>query len=271
MVQRETGATVKTIAGIIQWEAHGSAHAMIGVGTAQAVCTDYEIRRFVREGKQVFVVNEKECDWSVEPSRLLKLIRTAEFKTLSAAQATKKLWMSEGAAKRQAIDKKIADYHARRKIELQKIVHRAVTDGEIARVNLVIKSVFGRVWPRTIKGMETGMLSPADTLRAFALDCIENSGSAHGYPIPEINRETAAEIARAVRSASRSTKKVSSALIDLCIALHWLPPHNWRDMTETEIASELKKRGFDLSPKNARTRANRLGLFSARESGPKAR
>lgn len=262
----------------MQWDKNGKAFAMLGVATVQEICTIFAIDRIVRDGKQVFVVNEIECDDSIEPPRPLKLIRTAEFKTLPKAQAEKKLWMAEGAEKRRAIDKKITDYHASRKTELQKIAQneadktfqRARIDGEVGRVKKAIKSALARIWPRSIKAMDNGTQSPADTLRAYALDCIGNSGSAWGFPIPEIDRETVAEISRAYRSASRSTMKVSSSLIDLCIALHWLPPHNWRDMTETEIASELKKRGFDISPANARTRANRLELYSARESGPKA-
>lgn len=270
---------MKTFPVIIQWNKNGKAHALLGVATSQEVCTVFEIRRIVRDGKTVFVVNEIECDASIEPPRSLKLLRTAEFKSLPKAKAEKRLWMDEDAAKERAIKKKIADFEANRKNELQKIAQteadkifqRARIAGEVDRVKEAIKSAFARIWPRSIKAMDNGTQSPADTLRSYALDCIGNSGSAWGFPIPEINRATAAEISRAVRSASRSTKKIKSALIDLCIALHWLPPHNWRDKTEAEIATELKVCGFAVSSVNARTRANRLGLYSARESGPKAR
>ena len=269
---------MKTIPAIVQWDKNGKAHALLGVATVQEICTVHEIRRIVRDGKAVFVVNEMECDDSVEPPHPLNLIRAAEFKTLTKAQAKMNLWMAEGEAKEQAGRKKIASFEARRKTELQSIAQSeadktfqpARIAGEVARVNKAIKSAFARIWPRSIKAMETGTQSPADTLRAYALDCIENSGSPAGFPIPEINRATVAEIVRAYRSASRSTKKVSSALIDLCIAVHWLPPHNWRDKTETEIASELEKRKFHLSPRNARARANDLGLYSGRVSGRKA-
>jgi hypothetical protein len=270
---------MKTFPVIIQWNKNGKAHALLGVATGQEVCIVFKIDCFVRDGKQVFVVSEIECDASVEPPRPLKLIRAAEFKTLPKARAEKNLWMAEDETKKQASLKKIADFEASRKTELQKIAQseadktfqHARIAGEVARVKEAIKSAFARIWPRSIKAMDNGTQSPADTLRSYALDCIGNSGSAWGFPIPEINRATAAEISRAVRSASRSTKKIKSALIDLCIALHWLPPHNWRDKTEAEIATELKVCGFAVSSVNARTRANRLGLYSARESGPKAR